>query len=302
MLDSLRSRIAHLFRNNDLAPADFRLRRKKLNPDDFALPAGHDPAPSDVIDVEVWNGITSLPDDVSLRTSDHYGSELGAAWSCWGDWLALQHALWEAQPQPHDSATAYTALDAADYLQASVYCALTGYYRLAYTSLRAVVENVTLGMGLELGAAPLTFEDYKRGRRCNFAALARSVASHARVSVVETGLHAKVNDDLFGKGGLVLRLWGDLSRSAHARPGATDADEWESNGPIFVPEAFEGWAECYFTVYAVAVLECRLAQPRLNELDWGSSDARGLFARAVRNLPQSSADRKLLDAVPATVW
>jgi hypothetical protein len=59
-----------------LPTSDFRAIRIVLEPDDFALSSGEpDPPPSDLIDENIWHGIMTLPDDVSVRTSNHYGSE-----------------------------------------------------------------------------------------------------------------------------------------------------------------------------------------------------------------------------------
>jgi hypothetical protein len=35
----------------------------------------------------VWDGITQLPDDVAIRTSDHNGHRLKLLHRLWGDWI-----------------------------------------------------------------------------------------------------------------------------------------------------------------------------------------------------------------------
>jgi hypothetical protein len=59
---------------------DLRASRMKLPPEAFALAEGPERPPSDLIDEESWSGITGLPDDVSLRTSDHHGADIKRAY------------------------------------------------------------------------------------------------------------------------------------------------------------------------------------------------------------------------------
>ncbi len=66
---------------------DFRAVRWVLEPDDFALSEGDDAPPTDPVDPEVWHGITDLPDDVAIRTSDHHGRYLALLGSLEQDWI-----------------------------------------------------------------------------------------------------------------------------------------------------------------------------------------------------------------------
>src|SRR5580704_2498085 len=67
--------------------SDFRAVRHKLDPDDFALSEGPDIAPTNLINEETWSGLTHLPDDVAIRTSDHNGHRLQLLHSLWADWI-----------------------------------------------------------------------------------------------------------------------------------------------------------------------------------------------------------------------
>ena len=67
--------------------ADFRAVRHKLESHEFAISEGEDVAPTRLIDKKTWTGITHLPDDVAIRTSDHNGHRLELLYSLWGDWI-----------------------------------------------------------------------------------------------------------------------------------------------------------------------------------------------------------------------
>lgn len=251
-----------------------------------------------------------MPDDVSLRTSDHYGTELRSLWDLWTHWNCLVGGLQEAVVAPPDSPMAHTACDAADYFQAAIYNALIGHYRLAYTSLRGVVENTTLGMQFELAGDKVAFQSWLAGDEFNFGWAADHATRNIVVSQLEGSLKAATGDDLYRQrrfpvddGGLARRLFRQLSKFAHGAPGYNDADIWKSTGPIFVPAALESWMECFLTVYALAVLQSRLAQQRLDKLPWGSNrSARQLFDRVVQMLPENTDARRLFDSVPQGSW
>jgi hypothetical protein len=62
-----------------LNEGDFRYRRFRLPPEAFAIhPEGPELEPRDVIEEEVWRSVVVLPDDVSIRTTDDYGTEIKA--------------------------------------------------------------------------------------------------------------------------------------------------------------------------------------------------------------------------------
>lgn len=59
-----------------LDDSDFRARRFMLEKPDFAWAPGKYSGPTNLIDEDTWISIVALPDDVSIRTSDKYGSQL----------------------------------------------------------------------------------------------------------------------------------------------------------------------------------------------------------------------------------
>jgi len=66
---------------------DFRAVRSKLEPHEFAVNGGEEVPPSELVDADVWDGIMHLPEDVSIRISDHNGARLRLMHQLWGDWV-----------------------------------------------------------------------------------------------------------------------------------------------------------------------------------------------------------------------
>src|SRR5262249_53140119 len=115
---------------------DFRARRSVLDPDDFALSDEEpDRPPSDPIDETVWDSIVGLPDDVSIRTSEHHGTALKVQQGLLAAWIsALTFEVFGEKPM---DPAAHAVLDVGDELQAATYEILTGYYHQAANSLRS---------------------------------------------------------------------------------------------------------------------------------------------------------------------
>jgi len=116
---------------------DFRAVRIVLDPENFAFSSGEEPPPSDPVDEGTWHGITVLPGDVSIRTSNHHGGLLKILYDLWAAWI--EAVGWDQDPL-YD-----TILDAADEFQAVTFNALHGYYRQAIGCLRNALEQVAIG-------------------------------------------------------------------------------------------------------------------------------------------------------------
>lgn len=272
---------------------DFRHFRRKLRPEDFAVGPKEEPHPSDQIDTDTWTGITSLPDDVCLRTSDHYGSVLKNYWDLWGEWICMSGALQnvaKTQTSPIDHAS----LNAIDEIQGSIYNALVGFYRLAFSSLRNVLEHMTIGLHLTLAGDQKTFSTWlKGGCELRFGWAADKAPQNPHVSKLEHYLTNSLGDNLFRQKmqnrseGFARRLFSELSEFTHGGPASTNAALWQgSNGPIFVPQAFEKWAGTFAKTYTLGVLEAKLAQPNVTTLAFGSKlSIRDLFEQAVKIVP-----------------
>jgi len=255
--------------------------------------------------------MTSLTDDVCLRTSDDYGSWLQDVWDFWLLWLDIAGILQEDTSASPDSPITHVALNVTDYFQASIHNALVGYYRVAFASLRSVIENMVVGLHLELAGDRATFLDWLSGGELRFGSAVDYVITYPRIQNLEHALKVAVGDDLFHQrrpssgdgGGLVRRFFRDLSQYVHAAPNHNDADIWESNGPVFVGEAFKRWTNAFLVAYALGVLHAQLARPNLNKMSQGRGvNARELFLNVIEKLPTTIDARQLLKAVPGSVW
>jgi hypothetical protein len=241
--------------------SDFRAVRVVLEPDDFALGSNDpDPPPSDPISQKTWHGILGFSDDVAIRTSDCNGGALGQAYWLRSQWLA-------AIGQEHDALFG-PMLDSADDLQASIFNALHGYYRAGFSALRNVLELTAVGTsgsflhGSQAYAAWRSgSSEFSFGKACDHLSdepMLNEFNAHLRGSVGQSLFDAK--DKKAGRDGGYARQWYTaLCGYAHSRPGLTDGDLWESNGPIYVEKVFRDWFCAYsrtISICSVLILLC----------------------------------------------
>ena len=255
-----------------LPASDFRAKRLMLEKKDFAIAPGRYPGPTHLIRKKTWTSIISLPDDVSIRTSDRYGSQLNQMEEYGGIWARVVLGVQALSKNPRKSPLAIAACDAADEFQASTYCALVGYYRVAFSCLRNVLEQMTIATRLAVINDPKSFADWRNGEtRISFGWAADTLPKAVEVVAVEQHLKIATQDSLFAQSpkGFARRLFGQLSKYTHGATGFTDADFRQSNGPIFVPKTFLAWYAAAFKTYALALHELRLSEPRLKELPYG---------------------------------
>jgi hypothetical protein len=142
--------------------------------------------------------MTSLQDDVSIRTSDHFGSELKDLWECWSEWSCLTGALQNLNSNPPKSPICHAASDAGDEFQSSICNALVGFYRVAFSCLRNALEYMTVGAQLELSSNATLFQSWLNGdRELGLGWAADLLKSNGRVSSLEQHLQLNVSDDFF---------------------------------------------------------------------------------------------------------
>lgn len=291
---------------------DFRAFRLVLEPSDFALgPDQPDPPPSDLIDKDTWQSMMSLPDDVSIRTSNEYGTALRALWDYWDQWNCLVGALQDGSAPLTQCPISHVACDASDEFQTAVFCSVTGHYRAAFSCLRNVVEQMTVALQLELSGKLALFQDWVNGQEeLKLGWAADLLPKNATVSALESHWRNAVGDDLFSQkrqastgGGFVRRLFSELSKFTHGAPGFTDSDMRNSNGPIFVSEAYEGWLNKFRQVYALAILEAQIAKPKTRALAHGSKQSsQSLFNAVLADMLPGTDGHRLLASTPSVLW
>jgi hypothetical protein len=276
-----------------LSPSDFRAKRLMLQDSDFSIAPGKYPGPTNLIKNATWKSIVSLPDDVSIRTSDQYGPQLEQVWEYWGIWTRVVLAVQALSSNAGESPTAVAACDATDEFQAATYCALVGYYRVAFSCLRNVLEQMTIGTRLAVSADAKSFASWQNGDEgIGFGWAADTITKNPTVRALEKHLKATMTDSLFAQTpkGVARRLFAQLSKYTHGAADFTDADFRESNGPIFVPEAFLAWHVAILKTYAVALHELRLAHA-LKALPYGPSVTFDAFRRRVAaDIPSDDKD------------
>jgi hypothetical protein len=87
-----------------------------------------------------------LPDDVSIRTSDHHGTLLKQANDAWGWWVSLVLDIQSLVEAPRDDSLSLSCILVTDELQASIYTMMTGFYRQSISALRSAVEALVMGV------------------------------------------------------------------------------------------------------------------------------------------------------------
>jgi hypothetical protein len=273
---------------------DFRSRRLKLPPEAFAISSGSEPSPSDPLDDATWRGIVFLPDDVSLRTSDHHGETLRRAYEGWGNWVGLILDVQSLCNEPTRDPLAVATGNASDEFQASIYAALTGFYRQAIGSLRPALEAMLAAVYFtahpDHDAVAQWLEGHEDGRFW-IRRVRLQLANEEPFCRFE-----RSEGELFADGGWFAWLYGILSAYLHGRPAFTDqagtrlettnAGLWNSNGPIYSEEAFVLWSRVFFDTLLLSALFVGLADTRIVHLERPS------------DIPYESFIERLIDWYP----
>jgi len=292
---------------------DFRSARRRLSPSAFlAGPRGPDPPAPDLVDPGTWSSIICFPDDVSIRTADRCGTALRTAWSMRSAWIDVAGSLQDGTPDPGGSPITYAALDATDELHASVYTALVGFYRVAFSTLRAIVEHMTVGLHLELAQDESALRAWRDGTsELRFGDAANVLHRNVAIARLENHLDKVSGGTLFrqktttAEPGCARRLFCDLSKFTHGDPPLTHAEMWDGTGPVFDGRAFDVWLGAYYETYALCLLEAKLARPSLS-IQQGEAPCtlQELYSQAVAVVAKQSDDEfvSVLNAVPDCLW
>jgi|SRR5579872_5809226 len=237
---------------------DFRGDRRLLEPEDFAI-GGDNPPPTDRVNESVWRNLMSLPDDVAIRTTNHYGSVVA-------DLSDLRWSFLDIVEQNHDR-LGHVLLDVQEEFGAAIVFAVQGFYRQSAASLRTGFELSVIGAYCNASSTWAEFDRWEKGEtELAFGSSADLFSRIPLVKALEAHIASRVNDSLFRQrtrtspGGWSRRLYATLSNFAHSRPRYANADIWESNGPIYVPSAFINFGLLFTETYAFATLVIRLGR------------------------------------------
>ena len=247
---------------------DFRAVRIVLEPDDFALgPEEPDPPPSDLVSTKAWRGLIALPDDVAVRTSNHHGRALGQVYA--------QRIRWITATGQSGEALFEAMLDAGDDLENSAFNALHGYYRAGFSALRSVLEVMTIGTCGSFGRNRQIYGNWRNGAaEFSFGTACDRLSSEPMLAGFNAELR-KSGTSLFDAKGRTRgapsghgRQWyAELCNYAHSRPGFGEGDLWQSNGPIYVREAFGKWHRAWLHTVSLCAVLILIGRPQADRKD-----------------------------------
>jgi hypothetical protein len=263
---------------------DRRSQRRLLDPEIFL--DGSNPPPSDLIDLSLWDNLMHLADHASITTSNHHGQLLKRLYELERGWV-------NAIGEPHDWLSE-AMIDVMDDFHASLFLLLHGFYRQSIDTLRSVLETTLVGASLKLSGDTATFRSWRSGNEeIGFGRAADKISSIPAIRRIETKLRGTTGDDIFSqrvsprwKGGWARRLYARLCKYSHSRPGHTNVDLWQSNGPIYVTRIVRRTAALYIETFALSVLIARLARPERplgHDIPRGFERSRASWARLARD-------------------
>jgi len=246
---------------------DFRFARKLLSPESFAYAEGPDLPPKDLIDVNVWNSIMNLPDDVSLRTSADHGTELRFMHGLWGSIIENVGNV--------EDIMRHSLLDVADEIMACIVNSLIGFYTVAASCLRSSLELAAHGAYYQRCK---NLSDYKTWRETqgdvDFGEACDALNGLNDVNDVNNFLYSRMKDTLLEQknsryrdypGGWARRLHSKLSNFVHSRPSYSPVDLWNgSNGPIYVPQSFGRISAMYCDTLALIYVLVKISRPEFS--------------------------------------
>ena len=134
---------------------------------------------------------------------------------------------------------------------------------------------------------------------------------HTVIINIEKALENKINDSLFRQkksktqqdnGGFARRLFSELSSYTHGGPSFTNADIWQSNGPLFVRSAVKKWINVYSGVSALAILLAKAAQPNLNKFIDSELNIELFFKSMVEYIDAGEDGVSLFRSIPSEFW
>jgi hypothetical protein len=251
-------------RNEDLRSITvgaYRARRAYLADHCFLEAPGGGKPPDDLLGEQEWGNLTTLATDVLLRTTDYLGSMVDDMLTQAYVWLRSLPADPAAAPMIFD---AY--LDAHDEFKAAPFIAAHGWYRQATAALRNALEVMTHAVRFVVRDDTRGFEAWRSGTSDSIK-FGNSVDLIGQIPAI-AGIEQRLGGaGLFGSrpDGVLRSLYSDVCRYAHSRPGHTNADIWQSNGPVFIGRAFTQFWLDFCDVLLVCHILLKIGYPPLRK-------------------------------------
>jgi hypothetical protein len=241
-----------------LPDGDFRAIRAYLADDVFASVPGGGAVPNDPLGQSEWEHLMDLPTDVLLRTTDYLGMMI--------DDVVTQRSAWTAAMPDDPSQVPFmfdAALDAGDEFQAAPFIASHGYYRQATAALRNALEVMAHAARFAVRNDQRGYQGWRAGSdEPKFGNSVDLLGQDKVLAAAEQNIGAP---GLFGRkpDGVLRTLYADLCRYAHSKPGYSNADIWQSNGPVFIGRAFTQFWQDFCDTVAVSYVLFKIGYPAL---------------------------------------
>lgn len=217
-----------------LPAGDFRRIRSYQAPHVYTTwPEGEPdrlPPPNDLIPEDDWGNVIELPTDVLLKTTSYDGSCVSRLNKLASDWLFAMPVGNEAPFMSLPSLIAQEEFDAV------VFNAVHGYFRQALGCLRNVLEVLAAAAAFAVTNDTAKYQAWQAGTVEVQMGKARPLLENSQAGcAIDTAVTPKVFGD--DKTHWLKRRYKALCAYTHGGPGARNMDFWQSNGPVYVPEA-----------------------------------------------------------------
>lgn len=264
---------------------DFRAVRSVLEPDDYAYSSGiPDPPPSDLIPEDVWHHLTTLPDEVAVRTSNRHGTLIARLNQLAGTWPVC------VGDSEHADLVGLAMIEMINEPDASLYNMLVGFYRQAVDSLRIVLESVSMGALCQLTAQDSRLQNWLEGNEeVKFREVANGLQGAPETNrlhdhlqqVSHSGFADQANRAQAYRGGWLRQLYQRLCKYSHGQPLFNNTSLWQSNGPIYVGRAVAIVTGLFMETFVASYILVKLCRPEF-ELP---AEAREIFEGDSLHLP-----------------
>jgi hypothetical protein len=214
------------------------------------------PPASDVMHPEAWEGVMDLATDVALKTSSYSGSVAARLHELHSDWIFSWPTDEDAAPFMFE-----VALLAGEEIDALVFNAMHGFYRQALGCLRNALETTAIAAGLAVTNNNFLFAKWRKdGQEITFG--------QGRTWLRDSPAGAQIDllvapESVFGNESTawMKARYATLCAYAHSQSGYNNADFWESNGPVYRPQALAVVEAELRETLALAYLLLRLGWP-----------------------------------------